>query len=747
MNKDKLKLEILQSMSKAREDNCTLKVRYGKVLACGAGAAGKTNLFNLLMEEDFQPLHISTELAKQQQITISTEPQHCQVTIANKACIWLSTNANRKVTFLKMNIDTEIDQLLSYMPKKYTLPSTQMGVRPTDDKQHVQENTKVENYTFAEDKMSSKLANTSGSEIETKLQNEVWDILTFMDTGGQPQFISMLPAVNSFAMITFIVHKMTGGKNSLTEKVIIKHGDKSGCESFTPHAHEYTNNQLIKTLISYANSVLLPDKTFLNTFRESASRDYENTSSISIIGTHSNHVSENNIKEIDDELNEIIKHSGIRNINTKLNVNYECLAPVDNETQGKNSVQKCENKKRFTDPSQKRFTDPSRIRDYIHSYLKEQDVYSVPIKWLLLELEIRKVCINRKCSFITYDEVLELSSDKGLGEEDFVKNGLRFHHLFGVLLYFEEVEGMHKLVITDHQWLFNRLTDIVLYSFDERYGKFTDRVNFKQNGIFKERMLDILDINADFEKSTISITNINPKKSFLNLLQHLRIIAPLNEDPSQYFMPSLLSSYDLTNVQVKTPGTSKFITETNTIIDSEPLLIQFKSVDNTNVFPRGIFCFLVVQLIHCTKWELYGQAYDNLLYFIKKDTAHYITLIDRIFFLEVQVTHDSDQCVPVHAEIFDTVVHALLEIGRKLNIIIKLQYGFWCKMCKKLEETHISLFTEEYKNFCFCIDNKPTKLEVSHNVWLKSFKVCKYLLSIYSYISAVFSQQYSCVAM
>ena len=42
------------------------------------------------------------------------------------------------------------------------------------------------------------------------------DILTFMDTGGQPQFISMLPAVNSFAMITFIIHKMKkGGKNSL----------------------------------------------------------------------------------------------------------------------------------------------------------------------------------------------------------------------------------------------------------------------------------------------------------------------------------------------------------------------------------------------------------------------------------------------------------------------------------------------------------------------------------------------------
>ena len=207
-------------------------------------------------------------------------------------------------------------------------------------------------------------------------------------------------------------------------------------------------------------------------------------------------------------------------------------------------------------------------------------------------------------------------------------------------------------------------------------------------------------------------------------------------------MPSLLNSCYLTNLQEKFPGTSKFVTEAETIIDSEPLLIQFKSIDNTNSFPRGIFCFLVVQLIHCTKWVLYGQAHDNLLSFIKKDTAHYITLTDRIFFLEVQVTHKSDHCVPIHAEVFDTIVIALLEIGNRLEIKIELQYGFWCKECTKPEETHISLFKKEHKDYCYCTDDKPTKLEMSHKVWLKSFKVsslhnyiCTYIyIYIYIYI-------------
>ena len=691
-------------MSKVREDDCFIKVRYGKILCCGAGAAGKTNFFNLLMEENFQPHHISTVLAKPQQVAMKA---------------WVSESGDKEVTFSKMDIDSEIDQLSQYLPEKYTRPPTQIDARPTD-KKSILESVKAENYTIAEDIICSKFTDKIDSEIKKQPQlKEIWDILTFMDTGGQPQFISMLPAVNSFSMITFIVHKMTGGKTSLTEKVMVKHGNKSGRESFKPHAREYTYHELIKTLMSYANSMVLADKKFLDIFKENESRDYENASSISFIGTHSNHVSESDIKEIDDELTEIIKHAGTGNIKAMLNTNYECLVPVDNETQGKDSTQICINDRKYT--------DPSRIRKYIHKCLKKQDKYSVPIRWLLLELEIRKVCINRNCSFITYDEVLKISFDKNLGEERFVKNGLRFNHLLGVLLYFEEVEGMRELVITDHQWLFNRLTDIVLYSFEDNYEKYTDCVNCKEKGIFKETMLDELEINTDFDKAEVNIKNIDPKQSFLNLLQHLRIIAPLNEDLSQYFMPSLLKSCDLTNLQEKFPGTSNFVTEANTIIVSEPLLIQLKSIDNTNSFPRGIFCFLVVQLIHCTKWELYGQAYDNLLCFIKKDTAHYITLIDRIFFLEVQVTHDSDQCIPVHAEVFDTVDHALHEIGSKLNIIIKLQYGFWCKKCNSSKKAHISLFEKEHKDYCYCSDNKPSELELSHKVWFKPLKVCRYI--------------------
>ena len=700
-DKDKVKLQILQSLSKAREDGCLIKVRYGKVLICGAGEAGKTNFLNLLMEDKFQVIHISTEVANPKQVTIAMKAQVSK------------NDKNKKVVFTKMDVDSEIDQLKSYLPKKYT---KQSDFTQGSDVQKI--------CTIAEDMICNALADNADSDEEilpTEPAEKVWDILTFMDTGGQPQFISMLPAVNKFAMITFIVHKMTGGKLSLTEKVKVKHRNEIGEDSCKPDTCEYTHHQLIKTLMSYASSVLLPEKEFLNTYKTSTLGNHDeakSTSSISFIATHSSHITENDIKEIDEELIKTVGDSEIKNIKPSVNSNYEYLVPLDNETQEKDFIK--------ADTNDRKYTDPSSIRKYIHDWLEIQDVYDVPIQWLLLELEIRKICIERKCSFITYEEVLKISRDKELGEDKFIRDGLRFYHLFGVMLYFDEIEEMSQLIITDHQWLFNKLTDIVLYSFKKKYNYYmrTDRDDCKEKGIFKETMLDNLDISTDFEKCGIKN---NPKIIFLRLLQHLRIIAPLNEDPIKYFMPSLLSSCDLDKIQEKIPGTYEFMIDHDEVIDSEPFLIHFNSRDNTNSFPRGIFCFLIVQLIHSTKWELVTPAYGNLLSFIEKDTARFITLIDRIFCLEVQVTRDDEVGSKfVHDGIFiairDDIINAFAEVGSKLNIIVKLKYGFWCKRCEKHEKRHISLL--EGRGLCYCSANKPTGLGRSHMVWFTPLKVC-----------------------
>ena len=258
--------ELEETMLKARDAKYSVPIRYGKVLFCGAAAAGKSNFLHLLMKEDFQPLHISTEVLKPQ-----------QVTIAMKAVI---SNSEGEVEFTKMSINEEILQLESYLPKKYAAPLQKSSLQvPTQDKPSADNLTKE--YTTStppsqesflqEDKKSAdnlpkryitsttvippqkelqrKLAYRSSSrygaplqsitvddiyfhsklalatvESTKKLNNKevgaVWDILTFMDTGGQPQFISMLPAVNSFAMVHLLFTKLKQVVRTLSIKLL-----------------------------------------------------------------------------------------------------------------------------------------------------------------------------------------------------------------------------------------------------------------------------------------------------------------------------------------------------------------------------------------------------------------------------------------------------------------------------------------------------------------------------------------------
>ena len=696
---EKRSQEIQETMLKARDAKYSIPVRYGKVMLCGAAASGKTNFLNLLMKEDFQPLHISTEVLKPQQVAIPT-----------KVTVLISDG---EVEFKRMSIDDEVLQLESYLPQEYDTtpiappqkPSLQVPIKD----EHFADNTKL------------ALANvkTGTKKLCNQPAGAVWDILTFMDTSGQPQFVNMLPAINNSAMITFILHKMEpSGQSSLNRIVEVQYGNDKGEVSYRPHPQNYTYLQIIETLISYAGFILLPDTKFLDNLKIE-SRNYFITKSIVLAGTHSGNeqLADHDIREVDDELTKVVCRLRIDYIKPLLNKNYQFLVPVDNKKQGNNSKLQVRNTKRYTSPSD--------IRRYILRFLNCQDIIHVPVKWLLLELEIRKVCQQRNCNIISYDDVLKLAKERKLGYngefgddvdidgEQFIKQGLRFHHSFGVLLYFEDVEGMQKFVITNHQWLFNKLSKIIQYSFT---CTTVDEMEDLRDGIFNTAMFDsgCLDINKDFKDSQISIKSVDPINAFLKLLEHLLIAAPLNENAKKYFMPCILASCELTNLEVIIPDYKAN--------DIEPLLIQFKSTDNENKnysFPRGLFCFLVVELIISMKWKLYSQAYVNLITIFKADTANYVTLIDRIFCLEVHVAYykkDNN----IHDEVRKIINKALHIVAIKFKFDCNLCYGFTCS-CQLIKDMHISYIREDNCKYCICHKNSVTDLTDSYTVWLKSY--------------------------
>ena len=570
-------------------------------------------------------------------------------------------------------------------------------------------------------------ANLETDQIPKQSTEKIWDILTFVDTGGQPEYISMLPAVNSSVMITFVVHKMEEGVASLYRPVTVKHSGKC---CFQPYSLGYNNLDLIKTLISFTNNIFLLKKPFLD---EVCCKEGNSVSYLSFIGTHLDQVSASDIIEIDKVLAETVVNSELKHV-LKVNPDYEYLIPVDNTTAGQAGEDK----------------SASKIRNKIYHLLQEQAVYEVPYVWLLLELEIRMVCEKRRCSFITYIEVLELCKKKELSnDEDFIRNGLKFHHLFGVLLYFDEVKGMQDLIITDHKWLFKKLTDIVLHSY---YTDLTsaDVYEFEHQGIFNKTLLDKIDLAKEFVESDIDIEAFDVKRSFLNLLQHLKIISPI-ENSTKYFMPCLLHSCKYTEDQQKilqNCGTNCVVTVDDPNLPIEPLVIQFtldSSPKQAGSFPRGVFCCLVVQLQQDhqnweLKWSRYiKKVFSNLVTFFVEEGScgYFVTLIDRLFFLEVHIAHDTkmDYRFTIHHEIFCDVKDALHKVGKSLNFCkFNLNYGFVCHNCKKpgddiehvdvkeseKSEVHITKWRMN-STYLRCYCNQHTKVTPSHKIWFDDF--------------------------
>ena len=688
------KLKILQYLLTARKSGHAVKLRYGKVLVCGANAAGKTNFLNLLMRRNFQKDHKSTGVTNSQRVKLAFKAK--------------AVSKKNEIYFEEISIENERAELVSHLPPRpVTDSNNQNDIKKSVEKRCTEIETRMatENVGASDKKLDSRL------ETEPIEDEKVWNMLTFVDTGGQPHLISILPAVNSFAMTTFIVHNLT---ESLDADVKVIQDGK-----ILSQPYGCTHRQLIKTLASYASSIVLPDIQFLSDFKVfDTANTTEKPTSLSILGTHSHAMLENDIQKVDNELNEMFEHLlGLKGILTSLNQNYEYLIPVENDKQ-RISTDKDTFQEIF-DRAHKQYTAPSIICNYLNDRLKKQDVYEVPLDWLILELEIRTRCIEKKYILITLKDVLKIGQEKELGDRDYIISGLRFHHLFGVLLYFEHVEGMQELVITNHQWLFDKLTNFMDYMQSININPVSDRQMFKRKGIFKESIIDVdkLKITEDFEKCGIST---EPKKSFLKLLEHLRFIAPHNNPAAEYFMPTLLESFELSNLRGE-------CYETNKTIFTESLLIQYRTGEKSGSFPRGFFCFLAVQLKidKKSKWKVSQktQAYNNLLTFCDEDSGHCITLIDRIFFLEIQVAHDEDAS-PIHNEVYGAIRKALTEVGCKFNVKHQLNYGFFCKSCSKAIEIHMTYPPNREKElgsckYYFCTHQARTNLKEAHKVWLK----------------------------
>ena len=706
----------------------------------GSGAAGKTSFSNLLMKNKFVDFHHSTNIV-QAKHAVSVKQA---VVVGSNQCddhnvVWLEMDDDSQMSHLRqilLSLDVSSLQKTQIVkeqkktsdspdplrqPKATTSTSTTASVgneaqaqKASMKKQYVthqsisvaQRFTRLLQGSVKSGKMASfdclvlnSMKSNSGFEHDFTYNGDVLNIITLLDTGGQPEYIHLLPTVNIHPMVNFVVHDLS---KSLDDQVLVEFSEH-GKHIFEPYHLKYSNLDMIKFLMSSINDSIERSSSQVPQLVTIPGKN--NKSYLCCVGTHADEVGLEIIQNIDKQLTEVVEKLECKAAMWD-KAEGGVLFPVDNTTAGDDSKE-----------------DPfaNLIRNKIDILAADKDIYELPMTWMLFEMEIRQLCSNSGKAYISFKECCTIAQQINLiSSMEEIRSALIYHHLLGVLLYYPDVPGLCDYIIVDHQWLFDRISSIVCFTF-KHSSDMHARNNLKYNGVLTEELIQELDWQEELKE-----------KYFIALLVEMKIIAPIkreDETESDYFIPYILPTYTI-------QSQSDDVLSNYGCLQGEPLLIQFVS----NLLPRGFFCCLVVQMLQQLpdSWgHLYTEkdirhTYSNLITF-KFQNAYSLSLMDKLSYLEVQIRHPENDYYcrfPIHIKVQEFLASALEVVCEKLTFHSgRLRYGFHCE-CGKYSDEHIAVPTRATPPFDYATCRRgstiSTKLKAEHTIWLA--EVCYVLI-------------------
>ena len=346
--------------------------------------------------------------------------------------------------------------------------------------------------------------------------------LNMGDTGGQPEFMDMQPALTVGPALYLFFCKLTDDLDSLYK---VSYLSPSTGESTVPRESAYT-----------AKEVLFTSLASIACFRSSSSTSLEETTSSTadqllascnesiayIIGTHKDLVSEEQIDEFDEKLQQCIRPTDFFEENiVQFTSEERMVLPVDNMHGGSSEV--------------------NQVRKVLEESLKRHfKKLSIPASWLVLSLCLRK----REERTASLESVLQLASELGIPQSEAMVALWFLHHYAGVLMYFPNLPELKDTVICDNQIIYDSATNLIINTFKFRSVGKAASERFRKTGQFSLR--DIRRATAGVSGDYIPIEKLVKLLAFLNILVSFvkststSLSSRTLSSGEMYFMPSVL---------------------------------------------------------------------------------------------------------------------------------------------------------------------------------------------------------------
>ena len=583
---------------------------------------------------------------------------------------------------------SEIDETIKPMEVRSHLHETleQHGSDTTHDEQI--DNPKTKAVTEIS-RTVEKIPTGRKQQYISNIQNIDKDnhaVLQIIDTGGQPEFHEMLPALITGPAVNLLVFKLT---EDLQGRYEIEYRSSDG--NSEPYLTSLTHEEVIFRFLS--SIACLRHNTVGWNFDELPVKDDSEPAAF-LIASHRDCVDDDKIDTVNDHLKLKIGNSA--------------------ELFGEKLIQ-------FSAPGKPIFAldttrDQKEIEDLqksIHNVIntKFQGI-KVPVSWCALSLKLKR----RKQPLYTYQTCFKLAKESGIKDEDDFKAVLWFlHNRAGTIMYYPDVEGLEDIIITNIQLVFDRITELMTSCF-----------TFKNLGPSAEEEFDTMGMFTESDIRELSKRKGDPltPKRLVALLKYLHIVAgPIKTKVGRstkisYFMPCGLKP---ANIE------SEHRNETST---PAPLLIWFEC----GYCPVGVYCCLVVYLLSLSeytefKWRLDNPPhYRNKICFTVNKQYDRITILSRATYIEVWVDQAQEFEDPVRLKTLCQNVHSVLDQG--IDVVTQTlhysynsrhYFGFPCcsssSSCQSLPP-HPAVCEYEEPVAAKCVLNKVTmKLKDNHSIW------------------------------
>ena len=562
--------------------------------------------------------------------------------------------------------------------------------------------------------MGMEIANLFRKVMDSKYWKDIKHLFKYTalirmeDTGGQPEFMDMLPALTIGPALYLLFCKLI---DELQSRYTVSYLSPSEGQSTTPVESTYTVEEVLLTalagvacLSSHSSSEVSNDEDSISPLTKQHELLSSSKSIAYIVGTHKDLVSDQQVAEFDEKLQRIVRSTDFFHKDlVQFSSENRMVLPIDNMTGGMEEIKKIQ---KF-------------LAESIQQHFKK---LSIPAAWLVLSIWLRK----RAERIISLQDCLQLAEQLGMTSEE-LKLALWFlHHYAGVLMYFPDLPELKDTVICDIQIVYDSVTNLIVNTF--RFGPVSkaNAEKFRETGQFSLE---------DIRGATASISgDYIPLDQLVKLLEYLNIIAPLvHPDPEcsdknpkiVYFMPCVLHNAPKEELQTCQKNDSHSVLPAS-------LMIRYEC----GFVPLGLFPATIANLVGNDSFTLIVKG-------IKKNQVQFrfgadhdkVTFISRPHYYEIHITRQAAAVTKTHevcGAVREIIESTIKTVTSRMNYAFTASYqlAFECPSHPGRDHLCVVNSRETSPHMMDCLfnikDPQPLVMQRQHMVWFG--KVRLYLI-------------------